>query len=103
VTGLPERGASPQDKDTPNLWAGPLFFLLLLLAPTLILVFSNTGSTQLKFAGWGWSAPLWLILLATFAAGIVLSRLFGWVWRAFRKRRGRIRADMQAADRVSGA
>lgn len=98
-----DRGATPGDKDTPNLWAGPLFFLLLLLVPMLILVFSNTGSAQLKFAGWGWSAPLWLILLATFAAGIILSRLFGWVWRAFRKRRSRIRADMQAADRVSGA
>ncbi|MCU0281005.1 MAG: LapA family protein [Acidimicrobiia bacterium] len=97
-----DRGAAARAKETPNLWAGPLFFLLLILVPTLILVFSNTASAQLKFAGWGWSAPLWLILLATFLAGIILSRLFSWAWRAFRKRRGRIRADLQAADRVSG-
>ena len=94
MTGLPERVSSPQDKDTPNLWAGPLFFLLLILAPTLILVFSNTGSTKLKFLGLAWNAPLWLILLATFFAGIILSRLFGWVWRAFRRRRGRIKAGL---------
>ncbi|MFH1330106.1 MAG: LapA family protein [Actinomycetota bacterium] len=93
MTGLPERGTSPQGKDTPNLWAGPLFFLLLLLTPTLILIFSNTGSAHLKFASWEWSAPLWLILLATFAAGIVLSRGFGWIWRVFRRRRQRIKTE----------
>lgn len=94
MTGLPERVASPQDKDTPNLWAGPLFFLLLLLVPTLILVFSNTGSTQLKFAGLEWTAPLWLILLATFLAGIILSRLFGWLFRVFRRRRQRMKSEL---------
>jgi uncharacterized integral membrane protein len=94
MTGLPERGASPQDKDTPNLWAGPLFFLLLLLVPTLILIFSNRGSTQLKFVGLEWTAPLWLILLATFLAGIILSRLFGWLFRVFRRRRERIKAEL---------
>lgn len=94
MTGLPERVGSPPDKDTPNLWAGPLFFLLLLLVPTLILVFSNTGSALLKFAGLSWNAPLWLILLATFVAGIILSRLFGWVWRVFRRRRERLKAEL---------
>ncbi len=94
MTGLPERTTSPQDKDTPNLWAGPLFFLLLLLVPTLILVFSNTGSAQLNFAGLEWTAPLWLILLATFLAGIILSRLFGWLFRVFRRRRERMKAQL---------
>jgi uncharacterized integral membrane protein len=94
MTGLPERGASPQDKDTPNLWAGPLFFLLLLLVPTLILIFSNRGSTQLKFVGLEWTAPLWLILLATFLAGIILSRLFGWIWGIFRRRRERLKSGL---------
>ena len=94
MTGLPQKVAPSQGKDTPNLWAGPLFFLLLILVPVLILVFSNTASTQLEFAGLTWKAPLWLILLATFAAGIVLSRLFGWVWRAFRRRRERIKAEL---------
>jgi uncharacterized integral membrane protein len=94
MTGLPERVSSPQDEDTPNLWAGPLFFLLLLLVPTLILVFSNTMKVPLSFAGWHGTFYLWVILLITFLAGIILSRLFGWVWRIFRRRRERIKAGL---------
>ena len=94
MTGLPQKVAPSQGKETPNLWAGLLFFLLLILVPVLILVFSNTASTRLGFAGREWDAPLWLILLATFAAGIILSRLFGWVWRAFRRRRERIKSEL---------
>ena len=94
MTEVPGDAASRQGKETPNLWAGPLFFLLLLGVPTGILIFSNTESAELKFAGWGWSAPLWLILLATFLAGIFLSRLFGWVWRTFRRRRERMKAEL---------
>jgi uncharacterized integral membrane protein len=94
MTGLPGKVASPQDKDTPNLWAGPLFFLLLLLVPTLILVFSNTTKVPLSFAGWHGTFYLWLILLATFVAGIILSRLFGWLFRVFRRRRERIKSEL---------
>jgi len=102
VSGPTDRlGGTQARKETPNLWVGPLFFLLLLLVPTLMLIFSNTESAHLKLLGWGWNAPLWVILLATFIAGIVLSRLFGWMWRAFRRRRARLRADFDAADRVS--
>jgi uncharacterized integral membrane protein len=93
MSGLPER-INPNEgrTETPNLWAGPLFTLLLLLVPTLILVFSNGQSTDLKFAGLGWTAPLWLILLATFVVGILAGRVFGWGWRAFRRRRARMKA-----------
>jgi uncharacterized integral membrane protein len=94
VTGFPERVKADQQKDTPNLWAGPLFFLLLLAVPTGALIFSNTQSAELQFFGLSWSAPLWLILLATFVAGIVLSRLFGWGWRTFRRRRERIKSEL---------
>ena len=97
MSGLPERIGPQQSQETPNLWAGPLFFLLLILVPTLILVFSNTASTLISFAGWHWTAPLWVILLATFLAGIVLGRLFGWVWRAFRRRRARAKAAVGGA------
>jgi uncharacterized integral membrane protein len=89
----PDKVSSTPAKDTPNLWAGPLFFLLLLAVPVGILVFSNTASAQLKFAGLEWSAPLWVILLATFLAGIILSRLFGWLWGVFRRRRSRMKAQ----------
>ena len=57
----PDKVSSTSAKDTPNLWAGPLFFLLLLAVPVGILVFSNTDSAQLNFAGLEWSAPLWVI------------------------------------------
>jgi uncharacterized integral membrane protein len=97
MTGFPEKVSAEQAKDTPNLWAGPLFFFLLLLVPTLILVFSNLKVTDLEFWGLTWRAPLWLILLATFAAGIVLSRLFGWIWGIFRRRRARIKAELGGA------
>jgi len=86
-----------QPAETPNFWAAPLLFFVVLLVPTLILVFSNTKSATLNFAGFDWSAPLWVILLATFAAGIILSRLFGWLWGVFRRRRARIRADLGGA------
>ncbi|HUU60767.1 MAG TPA: LapA family protein [Acidimicrobiia bacterium] len=86
-----------QPTDTPNLWAVPLLTLVVLLVPTLILVFSNTKSTTLNFAGLDWSAPLWLILLATFAAGIILGRLFGWLWGVFRRRRAKVKAEVGGA------
>lgn len=94
MTGMPQNVNPNPNRETPNLWAGPLFFFLLLLTPTLILVFSNLDSVDLKFWGLKWSAPLWLILLATFLAGIVLSRLFGWLWGVIRRRRERIKAEL---------
>ena len=90
-------GGAPAREDTALLWAAPLLFFIVLLVPTLILVFSNTKSATLNFAGLDWSAPLWVILLATFAAGIILSRLFGWLWGVFRRRRAKIRADLGGA------
>lgn len=83
--------------DTPNFWAGPLLTFLVLLVPTLILVFSNRKSTTLNFAGLDWSAPLWVILLATFVAGIILGRLLGWLWGVFRRRRAKIKAELTGA------
>jgi uncharacterized integral membrane protein len=88
-------------KDTPNLWTGPLLTFLVLLVPTLILVFSNTKSTTLNFAGLDWSAPLWVILLATFAAGIVLGRLFGWLWGVFRRHRAKVKEGLSGGATTS--
>jgi len=83
--------------DTPSQWAIPLLTLMVLLVPTLILVFSNTKSATLNFAGLEWEAPLWVILLATFAVGIILSRIIGWLWGAFRRRRAKIKASLGGA------
>lgn len=87
----------PVKKETPNLWVGPLLTFIVLLVPTLILVFSNRGSVTLNFAGLDWSAPLWAILLATFVAGIILGRLFGWLWGVSRRRRARLKAGGESA------
>lgn len=84
-------------RETPNFWAAPLITLVVLLVPTLILVFSNTRSETLDFAGLTWEAPLWVILLATFAAGLILGRLFGWLWGVFRRRRAKFRSEMTGA------
>lgn len=96
-------GQVPQpSRETPNLWAAPLITVLVLLVPTLILVFSNTRSESLEFAGLTWEAPLWVILLATFVAGVVLGRLFGWLWGVFRRRRAKVRAEAGGAGTTSG-
>jgi uncharacterized integral membrane protein len=68
-------------------WVAPAVFVLLILAAVAILILSNTETTQLKFAGAEWSAPRWVVLAATFVAGAVVTRLLGWVWRTWRRRR----------------
>jgi len=83
--------------DTPNLWVGPLLTFIVLLVPALILVFSNTDSKTLHFAGLEWTAPLWMILLATFIAGMIVAQVFGWLWGVFRRRRARITGASGAA------
>ncbi len=85
--------AAPRER--PNLWMGPMIFLAVLVTLVLILIFSNTKSTKVGFAGLSGSAPLWLILAITFAAGALVTPVFGWAWRAFRKRRRRLKAEME--------
>jgi uncharacterized integral membrane protein len=81
------QGRPSGDRATPpRTWVLPLVFLTVLAVPVLILVLSNTDSQEIGFAGWVWEAPLWIILTITFAAGSLLTRLFGWVWGAIRRR-----------------
>ena len=94
MSGQERMDAARAKADTPNIWSLPLVTLVVLLAPTLILVFSNRRSTAISFAGWHWSAPLWVILLATFIAGMILARLFGWLWGVFRRRRAKVKAEL---------
>lgn len=68
-------------------WIGPAIYLTVILVPVLILIFSNTDSTEIKFAGFEWKAPLWIILAITFFAGAIVTRLMLWVWRAMRRRK----------------
>jgi uncharacterized integral membrane protein len=89
--------SQPDRTDTPNFWVGPLLTFVVLLVPALILVFSNTDSRTLHFAGLEWTAPLWMILLATFVAGMIVAQVFGWLWGVFRRRRARVRAGVTGA------
>ena len=84
---------SPSTPDLPNLWIGPLLVVAVLATVILILVFSNTGETEVNWANWAITAPLWMVLLVTFAAGLVGGPLIGRVWRAFRKRRRRLKDE----------
>jgi uncharacterized integral membrane protein len=68
-------------------WVAPSLFVVILLTAVLILILSNTETTPLQFAGAEWSAPRWVVLAATFLAGAIVTRLIGWGWRTWRKRR----------------
>ena len=67
-------------------WISPAAYLAAILIPALILIFSNLESSKFRFAWIEGSAPLWLILAITFAAGALVTRLLGWTWRRMRRR-----------------
>jgi uncharacterized integral membrane protein len=79
------------EPDKSNRWLGRFLLVVILLTPILILIFSNTVSATLHFAGFEWKAPLWLVLAATFLVGAVVTRLFGAAWRHYRKHRRQLR------------
>ncbi|MFQ5947943.1 MAG: lipopolysaccharide assembly protein LapA domain-containing protein [Acidimicrobiia bacterium] len=68
-------------------WLRPLTFVLLIVVPVVILLGSNTQSAELNWLGFEWRPPLWLVLLVTFAAGAVVTRLFGAAWRFWWRQR----------------
>ncbi len=73
-----------------------------ILVPVLILVFSNTHSVEISWGGWSADAPLWIILAITFAAGSVVTRAFGAAWRVWRKRRKRLKAELDVLRKHAG-
>ncbi len=91
---------SPRESvEAPNRWIGPLALLAVIVVPIVILVFSNTESATVSWAGFDWEAPLWLVLAATFVAGAVGSRVFGWLWRQWRRRRRRLASEAEVVRR----
>lgn len=85
--------------DGPNLWIGPTIALVAIVVPIVILVVSNTDSAVVQWAGFDWEAPLWLVLAATFVAGIVGSRIFGAVWRVWRRHRHKVKSEADVLKR----
>lgn len=63
-----------------------------------VFIFQNGDSTDLEYLWVDFNIPLWLGLLAAFAAGSVAAPLFGWSWRRHRRiRRERKQAERQIA------
>jgi len=91
-------GEHPSDEG-PNLWIGPVVAAAAVIIPILILVLSNTSTARVEWAGFDWEAPLWVVLAATFAAGTVGGKLAGWGWRQWRKRRRRLRNELEGLRR----
>ena len=80
----PDQSAASPDPH-PRAWVAPAAFLAVVLIPAVILIFSNTESTQISFLWFHGTAPRWLILAITFAAGALVTRLLGWTWRRMRR------------------
>ncbi|MDD2817343.1 MAG: LapA family protein [Candidatus Nanopelagicales bacterium] len=51
----------------------------------LIIIVQNTASAEIKFLGWSWNMPIWLILVIMFVLGMLLG---GAVRSGVRKLRG---------------
>ncbi|MEK7252888.1 MAG: lipopolysaccharide assembly protein LapA domain-containing protein [Actinomycetota bacterium] len=83
-------------------WIGPALLLIVVVTPFVILVASNTQSVTVTWTGHEWTAPMWLVLAATFVAGVVGGKLFGWLWRSWRRRRRRNADERDIARRLAG-
>ena len=94
-TTIPQAGPSRR-------WIGPALLLAIVVVPVVILVVSNPDSITLAWAGFEWSAPGWLVYAATFAAGVVGGKLFGWLWRSWRRRRRRNADERDITRRLAG-
>ena len=77
----------------PNLWIGPVLATVVIVVPVLVLVFSNTESIEVTWAGFAVTAPRWVALLAAFVGGMVAGPLLGWVWRRWRRHRRHLRDE----------
>ena len=75
-------------------WTGPALLALLVLVPVGILIFSNLSSQEVSWLGFDMTAPLWLILILTFIAGMVGGKLFGWAWRRYRRKRKELKEEL---------
>src|SRR3990170_7360519 len=86
--------------ERPNRWMGPAIMLVLVTGLIVVFVASNTDPIKVAFAGFDWdSAPGWLVIVVTLVVGAIGSRLLGWVWRVWRRRRRRLADELDALRR----
>ena len=77
--------ASTSSKKTPAFWAGAILGVLLTIASTLLIV-QNSDSTDLTWLSFDFTAPLWLLLLASAVSGAIIASLVPPLWRLRRRR-----------------
>lgn len=75
-------------------WTAAAVLAVVILVPIGILIFSNLDATEVSWAGFRFNQPLWVILFATFAAGMVSGKILGWAWRRWRRRRKELKAEL---------
>jgi uncharacterized integral membrane protein len=94
----PDREAAPEPRHEAKerrRWLTPLLLTILIVAPVVILIFSNLEATEVSWAGFRFNQPLWVVLLVTFGAGMAGGKVGGWAWRRWRKRRRRMKDEME--------
>jgi len=89
-----ERTPAPAQTSMPRRWTAPTLLALLVFVPIGILIFSNLSSQEVSWLGFDMTAPLWLILIITFIAGMVGGKVFGWAWRRYRRRRKQMKEEL---------
>lgn len=82
----------PASPDRNLKWIAPALLAVVIVVPIVILIVSNTDQAEISWAGWAWEAPRWVVLLATFLAGMLAAPAMGWWWRRWRRRRKAERA-----------
>lgn len=65
-----------------------LWVAFVLVALALVVIFQNTADARFEVLFWTVTAPLWVLLLGTFVAGV----LAGWLAKTRRTSRARARA-----------
>jgi uncharacterized integral membrane protein len=89
-----DAASAAQTTTPPRRWTGATILAIIVLVPVGILIFSNMSTETISWLGFEMTAPLWLILILTFFAGIVGGKVFGWAWRRVRRRRQRLKSEL---------
>ena len=89
----PTVGAARSTSD--RRWVGLAILSAAVLVPIGILIFSNLKATEVSWAGFRFDQPLWTILIVTFLSGMVGGKVAGWGWRRWRKRRKKLKQELE--------
>jgi uncharacterized integral membrane protein len=78
---------------TGLLWS--LIVGVFLTLVVIILAAQNSGTIRLSFLGWDFSTPLIVLILSALLIGVVVTELFGLVYRKRRRRTLKERDELQ--------